>query len=101
MNFEDELRSALARRNPPPDFAERVVRAARPARHGLVYRVGAWAAAAVIVIGAGLEYRQFRDARRARQQTLLALRIAGQQVAAAQKKLERIGFPRAAPAENR
>ena len=101
MNFEDELRAALARHDPPDGFAERVVRAARPAWRRSAYRAGAWAAAAVIVIGAGLEFEHVREARRARQQTLLALQIAGQQVAAAQKKLEKIGFPRPAAVENR
>ncbi len=95
MNFEDELRAALERREPPAGFAGRV--AARIARQRLqhrVYRFGAWAAAAAVVMGCGFEYYRYREAQRAREQALEALRIAGQQVVAARNRLERMGVLR-------
>jgi hypothetical protein len=105
MSFEDDLREALRRREPPAGFAERVLaRVERPAaRRRTTYRVAGWAAAAALVIGCGLEYRQYREARRAREETMLALRIAGRELLAAQKKLAKLSFPlrRAPEAENR
>ena len=101
MNFEDELRAALARRDPPAGFAERVVRAARPAPRRRAFRAAAWAAAAGLVVGGGLEYQRYRAAERARQQTVLAIRIAAKQLLAAQKKLDRLAMRRVSPLENR
>jgi len=79
--LEQELKEALARKDPPPDFAERVVRRAeRPQRP--VYQFPRWlaAAAAVIVLaGAGLGYRQYRG-EQAKEQLLRAFAIASVKV---------------------
>jgi hypothetical protein len=76
--LEQDLRDALAREEPPADFASRVVRRAeRP-----VYRFPRWlaAAAAVIVLaGAGLGYRQYRG-EIAKEQLLQAFKIASVKV---------------------
>jgi hypothetical protein len=76
--LEQDLRDALAREEPPADFASRVVRRAeRP-----VYRFPRWlaAAAAVIVLaGAGLGYRQYRG-EMAKEQLLQAFKIASVKV---------------------
>ena len=81
--LEQELREALNRKDPAPDFAERVrwslhVQKHRPA-HGLQWWL-ATAAAFVIFAGAGgMGYRQHRG-EVARRQVMEAFRIAGMSV---------------------
>jgi hypothetical protein len=91
MNLEDELRSALRRKEPSPEFTERVLarvgnvpvrRAPRP----WVRWVAAMAASVLLAAGA-IEYRQYRG-EQARSQVLLALRIAGGKLNKAQKKVQ-------------
>jgi hypothetical protein len=78
--LEQELRDALNRKDPSPDFAERVrwslhVQKHRPA-HGLQWWL-ATAAAFVIVAGAGgIGYRQHQG-EEARREVMQAFRIAG------------------------
>jgi hypothetical protein len=91
MNLDDELRSALRRREPSPDFTERVLArvAAAPARRGRqpwVRWIGA-AAAALLLTAGGLEYRHY-EGERAKSQVLLAVRIAGGKLNKAQKKVQ-------------
>jgi hypothetical protein len=84
MNLEEELRAALAR-----GFAERVLeRAGR--RRRTAYRAAAWAAAAGLVLTGGLEYRRQAEGRRAKDQTMLALRIAARELNSVQQKMERL-----------
>jgi hypothetical protein len=93
-SLEDELRSALRRREPQPDFAERVlarVAAAPVSRMSRVSQpwvrwVAAIAAALLLAVG-GLEYRQYQG-ERAKDQVLLAMRIAGSKLNKAQKKVQ-------------
>jgi hypothetical protein len=91
MNLEDELRSALRRKEPSPEFTERVLarvggvpvrRAPRP----WVRWVAAMAASVLLAAGA-VEYRQYRG-EQAKSQVLLALRIAGGKLNKAQKKVQ-------------
>jgi hypothetical protein len=94
--LEDELRSALRRRQPPPDFAERVLArvAAGPVRPAprvsqpWVRWVAAMAAALLLAVGA-LEYRHYRG-ERAKDQLLLAVRIAGSKLNKAQKRVQMV-----------
>jgi uncharacterized protein HemX len=91
MNLEDELRSALRRQEPSPDFAERVLArvAAAPVRRASrpwVPWVAAIAAALLLAAG-GFEYRQYQG-ERAKDQVLLAVRIAGGKLNKAQKKVQ-------------
>jgi hypothetical protein len=76
--LEQELQAALARQDPPADFAARVLRrAARP-----VYQWPRWlaaAAAVVLISGAGLGYRQYRG-EMAKEQVMQAFKIASVQV---------------------
>ena len=76
--LEQELKSALARKDPPADFAQRVVRrTVRP-----VYQWQRWlaaAAAGVMIAGAGVGYRQYRG-EMAREQVMQAFRIASVKV---------------------
>jgi hypothetical protein len=76
--LEQELKAALARKDPPADFAARVIRrTARP-----VYQWPRWlaaAAAVVMVAGGGLGYRRYRG-EMAREQVMQAFRIASVKV---------------------
>jgi hypothetical protein len=76
--LEQELKDALTRKDPPADFASRVVRrAGRP-----VYRWPRWlaaAAAVVVLAGAGLGYRQYRG-EMAKEQVMRAFQIASVKV---------------------
>jgi hypothetical protein len=94
--LEDELRSALRRREPSPDFTERVLarlaatpagrapRVSRMSQAGVRW-VAAMAAALLLAVGS-LEYRDYRG-ERAKDQVLLAMRIAGSKLNKAQKKV--------------
>lgn len=93
MSLDDELRSALKRQQPSPDFAERVLArvAATPGRRASnpwVRWVAGLAAALILAVGA-VEYRQYEGAR-AKSQVLLAVRIAGGKLNKAQKKVQRL-----------
>jgi|HubBroStandDraft_1064217.scaffolds.fasta_scaffold03437_5 hypothetical protein len=95
-SFEDELRSALRRREPPQDFTERVLArvAAAPVRSATrmsqpwVRWVAAIAAALLLAVGS-LEYRHYQG-ERAKSQILLAVRIAGGKLNKAQKKVQMV-----------
>jgi type VI protein secretion system component VasF len=77
--LDDELKRAFERQEPPPDFAARTIARARRGR-GLALRRWAVAAAAVLVIAvAGYGYR-WRQGEAAKQQVLLAFRIAATKV---------------------
>jgi hypothetical protein len=86
-DFEKELRSALRREEPSSGFASRVV-AGTGAR--VSPRPAGWVAAAVaaclLLSVGGFEYRQYRG-RKAKQELLLALEIAGEKLNIAQKKV--------------
>jgi len=80
--LEQELLGALARKDPPADFAERVLeRAARPPERR-VYEWPRWlaaAAAVVVLAGMGLGYRQYRG-EVAKEQVMQAFKIASVKV---------------------
>src|SRR5690349_19305710 len=90
MSFENDLRQAMRRVPAPEGFAERVMaRVDEPRREP---RPARWrAVAATLLLGAILgswgvhETIERRRGERAREQVLLALRIAGTQVARAQR----------------
>ena len=96
MNFEDELRSALRRREPSPDFTARVlarVASAQPpqtvqpwARRPLLRWVSGIAATLILAAGA-FEYRQYQG-EQAKTQVLQAMRIAASKLNKAQKKVQ-------------
>jgi hypothetical protein len=90
-SFEDELKSALKRQEPSPDFAERVLArvAAAPVRRVSQpwIRWMAAVAAALLLAAGGLEYRHYRG-EQAKEQVLLAVRIAGGKLAKAQKRVQ-------------
>jgi hypothetical protein len=110
MNYSDEeLKQALRRREAPDGFVERVLarvateRAAQPAsRHGswlgfFTQPMVRWASAAALagaLIAGGVRYRQVQRERAegeaAKQQLMLALRIAGSKLQLARAKVNDI-----------
>jgi hypothetical protein len=92
--LEDDLRSALRRREPPAGFADRVM-ARVPVtmtrrRPSMVWR---WvsAAAACLMLAAGVDsYRDYRRGVEAKQQLMLALKITGQKLAVVQNKIHEL-----------
>lgn len=87
-NFEDELRSALRRENPPAGFANRVLERTSPRAGGRPHWA-AWAVAASLLLSmGGVEYKRRQDqGQRAKQQLLLALDITSSKLALAQKRV--------------
>lgn len=92
--FEDELKRALARQQPSPDFTARVM-AQVGAQKAPVWRWPAIAAAAsVLLIGGGTyryqEHQREVQGEAAKQQLLVALRIAGTKLHMAQEQVQEI-----------
>ena len=113
MNLENELKSALRRQEPSPGFVERVVFstqtswARRPAwRERLallfprttLYWATACVLSCVLLAAAGAGYRRHRQGELAKQQVVLALRIASAKLSSVQRKTFAIGSARATPA---
>ncbi len=104
--FEDELRKALQRREPSPDFTARLFEklAAQnlpKAASRFAWLSGGWrqwAAAAVLFLaaGSGVAYREHMQVERgeaAKQQLMVAMRIASTQLRAAQTRVKEIEIP--------
>jgi hypothetical protein len=109
MNLEDELKSALRRQEPSPGFVERVLssaqapRAWRPAwRERLallfprttLYWATACVLSCVLLAVTGAQYRRHRQGELAKQQVVLALRIAGAKLSSVQRRAFAIGSAR-------
>jgi type VI protein secretion system component VasF len=77
--LDDELKRAFARQEPPPDFAARAIARAHRGRRLAVPRWAVAAALALAIAGAGYGYR-WRQGEAAKQQVLLAFRIASTKV---------------------
>jgi uncharacterized protein CbrC (UPF0167 family) len=80
--LEQELKNALARRDPPPDFADRVLRDVGRRAPAPVWRQSRWlaaAAAVIVVMGGAAAYRQHQGLV-AKEQVMLAFRIAAVKV---------------------
>jgi hypothetical protein len=96
MNLENEIRAALARREPPADFTARVLAraAAEPAGRGR-RRWTRWAAAmaASVLLAAGAaEFHEYRG-EQAKAKVMLAVKIAGAKLNKAQKKVLMLNAP--------
>jgi hypothetical protein len=87
IDFEDELRSALRRTEPPAGFASRVVArtGSKPAPNWRGWLAAAVAACALLTAG-GVEYRRY-EGREASRQLLVALEIAGSKLTIAQERI--------------
>ncbi len=85
--LEEELKSALSRKEPAGGFDERVLAAARrPKTVMLPRRWMAAAAALVVLAGAGQAYRWHRG-QEARDQVMLAMRITGKKLSYVQTRI--------------
>ncbi|HLH01759.1 MAG TPA: hypothetical protein VKX25_03240 [Bryobacteraceae bacterium] len=97
-DFENELRKALARREPSPDFVERVLARTAPARKPASFVFSWWrfaSAAALIVVlfSAAFGYRQHirrEKGEAAKKQLMVALRIAGTELRDVQLHVKKI-----------
>jgi hypothetical protein len=86
-SFEDELRSALRREQPPAGFRPRVLARARVlAAPRRMAWIAAGIAACLLLSAGGFEYRLY-EGRKAKQELLMALEIAGNKLNIAQKKV--------------
>lgn len=90
--FEDQLREALRRVEPPAGFVERTLaRAAaerKPPRRVIRFPryVAALAASLALVVG-GYQVRQYRRGQEAKEKLMLALEITGSRLAQVQQKI--------------
>jgi hypothetical protein len=103
MNLENDLRRALRSESPAPGFASRVlerIEAERRVAQGQAARPRRWwwrAAAASLMLTAlaggwtAHEIRERREGERAKEQVLVAMRIAGEKVRYAQQEVRDIG----------
>jgi hypothetical protein len=97
--FEDELKKALARREPGPGFTTRVLAQVesqapepRQSRWGFSWQLAS-VATTLLVIFCGLLYShqvRVEQGEAAKQQLLLAMRIAGSELHQAQTRVKRI-----------
>jgi len=86
--LEDELRRALSRQDPPDGFAERVLARSRP----VAFPARRWVAAAAMVVvaaGAAGAWREHRG-NQAKQELLLAVRLASVPVHRVQSQIRGI-----------
>jgi hypothetical protein len=106
MQFEDELRKALARREPSEGFAAQVLERlnispdSKPRTRLFSWPVFSWRIASVAVLFlalvSGLAYREhvrIEKGEAAKKQLLIAMHIAGTQLHEAQLRVKRIRFP--------
>lgn len=82
MPFEEELRKAMVRREPAPDFTARVLAQCRPkpSKWAAIWQRLLPVAAAFLLIAGGTVYQQHQREMRgvaAKRQLLLAMHIAG------------------------
>jgi hypothetical protein len=96
--LENDLKSALARREPPAGFAERVMARVPPTRKGPATRytwMAAAAAALIAILGGGAyEYQRTQKLRvegeRAKAELVFALEIASQKLQHTKAKVRKI-----------
>jgi len=101
MSLEEDLRRALRRESPAPGFAarvlERIERDGEPATQVRQHSGRTWRAVAAsltltaLLGGWAFTVHQRREGERAREQVLLAMRIAGEKVRYAQQEVRTIG----------
>ena len=97
MSFESDLRSALRRKSPPPDFTARVMAAAEATSAAPLAGPRSagrkWAVAAMVALTVAgwtahhIEER--REGEKAKEQLMLALRVTSQQLHETREHLQR------------
>jgi len=85
--LEDELRQALRRKDPSPDFEARVMAAARRRPVLTMPRWLAAAAALLVITSAGLGYRYHRG-QAAKAQVMTAMRLTGSKLSRIQMQIK-------------
>lgn len=85
--LEEELRRALARKDPGPRFAGRVLDGARRRR---APRWLAVAASLIVLTAGGFEYRHYQGIR-AKEQVIAALKLAGEKLNRVQTQVMEVG----------
>jgi hypothetical protein len=106
MQFEDELKKALARCEPPEGLTDRILErvniSSAPTRRTRLFAwpMFSWRLASVatllLALVVGLTYRQhvqIEKGEAAKRQLLIAMHIAGTQIHEAQLRVKRIQFP--------
>lgn len=96
MNLEHDLKRALRRQSPNPGLANRVlarIGEAPAAKRPAWWRAAAASVALATVLGGYVTYRavEIRRGERAKEQVLLAMRIASEKVNYAQQEVRAIG----------
>jgi len=101
MDIESDLKRALRRESPAPGFAERVMQQVgdrRPRLSGQARRLSSMRAVAAgvlltAIVGGWAAHQEIRrrEGERARDEVMLALRIAGSKVRTAQEHVREIG----------
>jgi hypothetical protein len=85
--FEQQLKQALARKDAPAGFAERV--AAKTRRHAMPRWMAT--AAAVVVLASGAGMWRYREGVRAKEQVMLAMRVTAEQLNQIQVRVREAG----------
>ena len=102
-DFEDRLREALGRKEPPAGFADRVMGRIREEARAkapvpIESRRPSWRrrwipaaiAATLLLSMGGWRYREYREGQRAKEQLLLALEITNDKLSFASKKVDEL-----------
>lgn len=93
IDFEDQLRSALARKEPLPDFAQNVLKRAKGRERWKAWAAGCIAASVLVGSVGVLDWQQKRERQReelAGAQLVQALEITSNRLRQIHKRVERI-----------
>jgi hypothetical protein len=96
MDFENDLRRVLRRREPPRDLTSGIMaRISSPKPRwnfaGFHWRPIVAAAAAMVILGAGIDrYWEYRRGLEAKRQVMLALEITAEKIAVVQEKIDKL-----------
>jgi hypothetical protein len=88
--FEDQLRQALRRREPPDGFARRVAgKAAASRRPAAAKWLGAAIAASLLLLVGGMQYQRYRG-ERAKEQLMMAVEITAEKITLVRRNLQHL-----------
>jgi hypothetical protein len=97
MNLDNDLKRALQRESPAPGFAERVLARIdarpEPRKRPVWWRAAAASVTLATLLGGYTTYKvvEHRRGERAKEQVLLAMKIASEKVSYAQREVRSIG----------
>jgi hypothetical protein len=96
MDFENDLRRTLRRREPPRDLTSGIMARIEPPKPrwnfaGFQWRPIVAVAAAMVVLGVGIDrYREYRRGIEAKRQVMLALEITAEKIAVVQARIDKL-----------